>query len=776
MSRGRPAVYFGISLIAGLCLVSGLLAHYLLDADLAPAIFWPPAGIALAGFMAWGAATLPAAFLGTAGAALAWGLPAGQAWLLGLAVTLQAGIGGGLLRGARVSNPLDGVGGFLWLLLLGGLVAGLAGAIPAYYALRLVDAFWEMPPLRGYVALAAANLISVLILVPFLLPRPSDAPPSLGGRLEIWGVLAVLACTTLLLAHPTLVGMPPALFRPYPVMPFLLWLALRSTPRHTALGLVLFQGVAATAPDWGRGNLFSLVPDTLLLPIHGFIFMLGLSFLVLAVLMEGRSRAERALRTSEARLRNVIGLIRNCLWETDARGRFVYLDSHVESVFTLPATEMLGRTPEEIWPEGLGPAMAKLFRRTRYKDEAEWAAHSYRQLNGETAYLETNCAALRDGDGRHQGWQGITREVSERFRMARDLDETNRRFRQLAENIQEVFWVSASLQRFLYVSPQCEEVLGQPPALFYADYKSWNRLVLEEDRPVVAEAWQRVGRREAVEVEFRIRHPRKGVRWLRARSIPFEERAGEPLNAGILEDITDRRRDTQARLDQAVAQRDALVREVHHRIKNNLQTVVGLLRREASKHPEARDAIAAAIAQVNSVAVVHGLHGRLTRPSIFLCDLLAAIVHSVSELSGVVVQFRGLREGCGDLVIQDSETVAFALILNELVTNAVKHARPGSEPAAPLVAMSVVSRTARIDVVNPGGLPADFDFAAGVGLGTGLGLVRTLMPERGLTLAFRQDEGRVIVEMGVEVPVLTPGSANQREWGKDGHAQDSDRR
>lgn len=776
-AKAFPSWYIQI-LVGGLCLVTGQLSHFLVGSDLAPVIFWPPAGIALGAALVWGLGAIPAAFLGTVASTAMWGMPWQSSLLMGLALSIQALVGTLLLRRAGFPGRLPHVSELLKLVFLGGVVAGGMASVFTYFALRDVDWFWETTFARSAIAVFLAHLLAVLVFSPIIIcRRTAICPKALGSRVEAMVVLLVLFVAALALAHPVLMGLPDNVFRPYPLLPFLLWLALRSTPQDAALGIALIYGVAASTAGWGQGHLSSLLPVVLVLPIHGFTFVIGLSFMALAVLMVSRSLAESALRASEARLRNVIGLIRNCLWETDGAGRFVYLDSHVESVFALPVQAMLGRRPEDIWPEGLGPAMGDLFRKTLHKKEAECESQSFRRQDGETIFLETNCAPLRDDTGRHLGWQGITRDVTDRVRMARNLDESDRRFHQLAENIEQVFWVSERMERFRYVSPQCEEVIGLSREALYADYMAWFGLIHEEDKARLKSALESVARREKIDLEFRILHPRKGLRWIWGRSFPFEEPGGDPMNAGIIEDITDRKLAQQAHIEEALAQRDALIREVHHRIKNNLQTVVGLLRREAGKHPEAKASIESAIAQVQSVAVVHGLHGRVTQHTIMLCELLPAIVNTVSELAGAPIRREGVREGCGELRLKDSETVAVALILNELVTNAVKHAAANGDVGLfPLVTIAREGHRGRIRMINPGALPDGFDFDRGVGLGTGLGLVRALVPKPGMTINFRQVGANVEVEVIIEAPVLSPATIDQLEIGKEGHEKNTDRR
>lgn len=214
------------------------------------------------------------------------------------------------------------------------------------------------------------------------------------------------------------------------------------------------------------------------------------------------------------------------------------------------------------------------------------------------------------------------------------------------------------------------------------------------------------------------------------------------------------RRLEKAHLAEALAQRDALVREVHHRIKNNLQIVAGLLRRHAVQHPESVGALESAINQVQSIAVVHGLHGRVTQQGVMLCELVPAISRAISELSGVPVVLDGIEEGCGGLRIQENETTALALILNELLSNAVKHAAPKGEPTGPTVTLLKEGDGALLRIANPGRLPPRFDFANGEGLGTGLGLVKALMPSTAMSIEFTQQGDQVAAEMRLKPPLL----------------------
>lgn len=228
-----------------------------------------------------------------------------------------------------------------------------------------------------------------------------------------------------------------------------------------------------------------------------------------------------------------------------------------------------------------------------------------------------------------------------------------------------------------------------------------------------------------------------------------------PLLRVALEDVSARKRDEQARIEQALRLRDTLTREVHHRIKNNLQVVTGLLSREAGKRPEVEGLLQSAMAQVQTVAVVHGLCGRVYPDCVMLCELLPAVVQSVSALTGVKVVQTGVAPTCGRLVIAESDTVAVALIINELLNNAVTHAGAMAAARPPQVDLAIRGDSGCVTILNPGKLPDGFDFETGNACGVGLGLVRALMTSPGILLRFRASHDGVEAQMTLRPPVLS---------------------
>ncbi|WP_454439741.1 sensor histidine kinase [Thauera mechernichensis] len=358
----------------------------------------------------------------------------------------------------------------------------------------------------------------------------------------------------------------------------------------------------------------------------------------------------------------------------------------------------------------------------------------------------------------------LRRLIADRVHAERSEQASRARLQELVEALRDWVWEVDAEWRYTYVSPQVRDLLGYEPEDVLGRTPFDFMVPEDAERLRAAVNASRDGRQPITSLENVNLH-RDGRRVvLETSGRPYYDADGEFAGyRGLDRDITDRKQAEANRLKDAERLRDALVREVHHRIKNNLQTVVGLLRREAGRRPVAREAIAGAINQVQAVAVVHGLYGHFSRHSIMLCELLPAVLDSVSDLMGVKVVRHGFEQADGRLLVRESETVAVALILNELMTNAVKHSL--SVPVAQICAdFELEGLRGCVRIRNPGRLPPGFDFAAGVGLGTGLGLVRALIPVPGVSIRFAESDAQVVVEMSIEAPVLMRQEAGVRAF------------
>ena len=207
------------------------------------------------------------------------------------------------------------------------------------------------------------------------------------------------------------------------------------------------------------------------------------------------------------------------------------------------------------------------------------------------------------------------------------------------------------------------------------------------------------------------------------RAIPLRA-DGAHLGALILvRDVTDLRR-----RDRELVTKDTTIREIHHRVKNNLQTVAALLRLQARRidEPAAKAALEEAVRRVGSIAIVHETLSQSLEGIIAFDEIADRLCAMVTEVSGRGAQVRVRRTGSFGSVTSEAAT-ALAMVLTEILQNAVEHGYP--DPDAPgeilVDAQRLVGRLT-VTVTDDGtGVPEAFDLDTSTHLG--LSIVRTLV-------------------------------------------------
>ena len=215
---------------------------------------------------------------------------------------------------------------------------------------------------------------------------------------------------------------------------------------------------------------------------------------------------------------------------------------------------------------------------------------------------------------------------------------------------------------------------------------------------------------------------------LLTRSIPLLRQVNNVVEVTggvlLLRDVSELRR-----RDRLLLTKDATIREIHHRVKNNLQTISSLLRLQGRRltSPEAKEAIAESVRRIRTIALVHETLSREPGEDISFIEIVRPLMRLVEEglqSADRPVTFQAKGDG-GRL----PATIAtpLSVVILELLQNAVDHGFPeGSAGGAVVVLLAHDEDELRIQVINNGiALSADFDFAKATGLG--LSIVRTLV-------------------------------------------------
>jgi len=284
-------------------------------------------------------------------------------------------------------------------------------------------------------------------------------------------------------------------------------------------------------------------------------------------------------------------------------------------------------------------------------------------------------------------------ESRDRHALQRQLRESEERFRQLAENLDDVFFLSdVEGERIFYVSPAFERLWGFSSEKLYAEPRSWWKHMHRADRSRVRRAFRARKRGTPYDVEFRIRRPDGATRWVRMRGFPIIDSEGQVYRfAGIAADVTvkqaaDTLQQSHQRMRELAVhlqsvreeERKRIAREIHDdlgalllAIKMDLEATRKALR---SGRPDAGANMEDSVTRVDmAIESVRRIATDL-RPSILdQLGVIAAVdwqAQDVERRTGIKCEFDSGRD---DLELDSERATAIFRIVQEALANVVRH-------------------------------------------------------------------------------------------------------
>ena len=279
-----------------------------------------------------------------------------------------------------------------------------------------------------------------------------------------------------------------------------------------------------------------------------------------------RKQAEEALRESEERYRSLYTRTPGMLHSIDASGRLVDVSDRWLEVLGYERSEVIGRRASEFLTEDsrhyAETVAIPQFVKTGNASEI---AYQFVKKNGEIVDILLSAVSEHDkGGGIFRGFAILT-DVTDHKRAEEALRESEEKFRLLAENIIEVFWLlDPKDYQVLYVSPAYEELWGRTCESLYEDPRSWLNDIHPEDLERVSAALEKQAETGEFDVEFRIIRSDGSIRWVWDRGFAVRDESGQVYRVvGVAADITERKRTEEVLREQA--RRDPLTNLLNRR-------------------------------------------------------------------------------------------------------------------------------------------------------------------------------------------------------------------
>jgi len=400
-------------------------------------------------------------------------------------------------------------------------------------------------------------------------------------------------------------------------------------------------------------------------------------------------------RQKEEHLRLVIDTIPTMAWSVLPDGAVDFVNQRWREYTGLSFGKALKEVNHTVHPEDL-PGVMEKWRVDMAAGEPYEGEMRLRRADGEYRWFLNRTVPLRDEEGNIVKWYGTATDIEDRKRAEDALRESEEKFRQLAENAREVFWMtSPAMDELLYVNPAYADIWGRSLESLRRQPRSFMEAIHPEDRERVVGILE--GQRvQGFEVEYRIVRPDGSVRWIRDRGFPVKNPSGEVYRvAGVAEDNTERRQagdavrrsaaELQALSRQLVdlqeSERRLLSRELHDRVGQNLTALkinLDILQTGLASHgsDEVRARVSDSAALLDATMdTIENVMSELRPPMLDDHGLAAALdwhARNFSMRTGIAVAVRG-----SEPVVRPAPQVEIALfrIAQEALNNVAKHAR-----------------------------------------------------------------------------------------------------
>jgi PAS domain S-box-containing protein len=427
-----------------------------------------------------------------------------------------------------------------------------------------------------------------------------------------------------------------------------------------------------------------------------------------------RKIAERNLRESEAKYRLLADNAQDVIFTLDPDMRLTYVSPSVQKMRGVSVEEALRETFEQsMTPVSAAKAWEAAKRNVSGqgvdKNLVERLELEMRCKDGSTLWVESVVRPIFDPMDHFMGFVGVSRDISERRRIEEEREKTQQFLSLILEAIPDPVFVKDSAHRFVMVNKALAGMLGHTP-LEIIGKKDQDFVSSEEAEIFVVrdDLVLKTGREDLFEEH--LTDSQGVVRTLVTRKGLFVDPRGARYIVGVIRDVT-RDKVNEQRLRESLLEKEVLLKEVHHRVKNNLQVISSLLflQKDNVEDQAVQDMFEESRNRIASMALVHEelyRSGDLARVNLkeYLERLAPKVVQSLRGNKSI-----GFALNLAECRVSVDKAIPFGLIVNELVTNAVKHAFAGREAGNIRVTVERQEGMAQAVVEDDGiGLPEGF--------------------------------------------------------------------
>jgi PAS domain S-box-containing protein len=477
----------------------------------------------------------------------------------------------------------------------------------------------------------------------------------------------------------------------------------------------------------------------------------------------GRKRAEQALQESEERYRTIMDQAADAVFIHDRTGRILDVNRRACQNLGYSREELLSKSIVDIDPEAIQTGKNKLWGKVMAGEQVTFESHELRK-DGSVFPVEVTLGMVHMSRG--PIILGTVRDITGRRKDEEDLKMREQSYRTLAENLPGIVYrihVGENSRMQFFNTMHVEMTGYSEEELTIGNVCGIDPLIVAEDRErVIVEVESAIRENRTFHVEYRITHKDGSIRFFNERGRPLIDETGHLFIDGIIQDATDRNlmeseiRSLNTVLEQRIMQRtaqltssleekDVLFREVHHRVKNNLQIIISLLNLQSRsiEDKKTQQLIRESQNRIRAMALVHEkLYESADIAKINLDNYIRFLGNNLIQFYGMKEKGITLTTDIFDISLAIDTAIPVGLMINELISNSLKYAFPDGRKGE--ISLSIHRQNHKITILfmdNGVGIPQDLDWRDTKSLG--LRLVNSLVEQLQGTIELDRTAGTV---------------------------------
>ncbi|MEG3224933.1 MAG: PAS domain S-box [Methanobacteriales archaeon Met13] len=454
-----------------------------------------------------------------------------------------------------------------------------------------------------------------------------------------------------------------------------------------------------------------------------------------------RKITEKALLESEKKYRTLFKETKNPILVFDEEGNFVDCNEAALSFMEMDRLDLLNHNITNFIQEKENRKFFEKFRAHHNMVEVEF------QINNQVKLLELSITPVSLKDRRIIF--GMGRDLTEQKRAENALKEREEKYRLLVEN-QKDFIVKFDLdERFLFVSPSYCDIFGKREEEILAE--NFMPQLHEDDVKKTARAIEKLYQPpHTIYLEQRVR-TKDGWRWIAWSDRAMLDKEGDVVAfVGVGRDITERKM-AEDKTMKSLKEKELLLREVHHRVKNNLQIISTLLSLQSAqiKEESVNSLYRESQNRIRSIALIHeNLYHSEDLASINFAGYVKNLITDLFDSYGVDSEIIKPILSIDNVIMGIETAIPCGLIINEIVSNSLKHGfKEGTDGEVELNLHETGKRRFTLTVKDNGSpFPHDFNFNSTDTLG--LQLINSLVNQLDAKIELNQEnkEFKIVFE------------------------------